>query len=60
VVLLLSMAWVRTPANSLVLWRLDFTHGRWRIDVRRGDVVGVGMLRLPVSRLRHGRRYFGN
>jgi hypothetical protein len=34
VLLLLRVAGMRTPANSLVLWRLDFTHGRWRIDMR--------------------------
>ena len=38
--LLLRVARVRTPANSFVLWRLDFTHGRWRINMGRGDVMG--------------------
>lgn len=32
--LLLGVAGVRTPANSFVLRRLDFTHGGWRINVR--------------------------
>jgi hypothetical protein len=57
--LLLRVARVRTPANSFVLWRLDFTHGRWRINMGRGDVMGVRMLRLPMSRLRHRCCYFG-
>ena len=42
--LLLRVAGMRTPSYSLVLWRLDFTHGRWRINMRRGNVVGVRML----------------
>jgi hypothetical protein len=51
VLLLLRVAGMRTPTNCLVLRRLDFTHGRWRVYMRRGNVVGVRMLRLPVSRL---------
>jgi hypothetical protein len=58
--LLLWVARVRTPADSLMMRGLDFTHGWWRIDMRRGNVVSVRVLRLPVSRLGNGCCYFRN
>jgi len=58
--LLLRVARMRTPADGLVLWRLDFTHGRWRIDMRRRNVMSIRMLLLPMAWLRDRRCYFGN
>lgn len=60
--LLLGVARMRTPADSLMLRRLDFTHGRWRIDMWRRNVMSIRvlLLLLPMARLRDRRCYIGH
>ena len=49
--LLLRVAGMGTPANRIVLRRLNLAHGRWGIDMRRRYMLGICVLWLPVRGL---------